>query len=216
MAALFPPWSNTAFGIAIGVALAGGAAAVLAPILYVRTPWNTRQTEPVPQPVEFDHRHHYQDDAIDCRFCHDTAFRAATAGIPSTAKCMGCHNQIWNDSPKLELVRQSWFTGEPIRWRRVHNLPDFVYFDHSIHVNKGVGCVTCHGRVDKMAAVEQVAPLTMQWCLDCHRWPERNLRPPEQIASMDWAPEGDPEAQGRRIAEELGVRKLTHCTACHR
>jgi hypothetical protein len=216
MAAVFPPWSNTAFGVAIAVFLVGGAAAVAAPMVYVRTPWNTNESETIPQPVEFDHRHHVQDDAIGCRFCHNTVDRAATAGMPSTAKCMGCHSQIWNESPKLEIVRQSWFSGAPIRWRRVYNLPDFVYFNHAIHVNKGIGCVSCHGRVDQMPAVRQVVSMSMAWCLDCHRAPERNLRPLDQITSMTWAPEGDPELFGRTLSEELGVRHLTHCTACHR
>lgn len=215
MAVIFPRWFNTlptvlAVGAPVALAAATGA------VWYWFSPKYTDVGYMPEQPVPFSHKLHAGDLGMDCRYCHNTVEQGALAAVPTTSTCMNCHGVVRYDSPKLELVRQSWFTGEPIRWRRVHNLPDFVYFDHSIHVNKGVGCVTCHGRVDKMAAVEQVAPLTMQWCLDCHRWPERNLRPPEQIASMDWAPEGDPEAQGRRIAEELGVRKLTHCTACHR
>lgn len=216
MAATFPPWSNTAFGVALAALLLGGAAVIAAPIVYVRTPWNTNERVTVTQPVEFDHRHHYQDDSIDCRFCHNTVEQAATAGIPSTGKCMGCHNQIWNDSPKLEIVRQSYFSGAPIRWRRVHNLPDFVYFNHAIHVSQGIGCVTCHGRVDQMAAVQQVVTLQMGWCLDCHRAPERHLRPLDKIASMTWAPEGDPEVLGRELAAARGTRRLTSCTTCHR
>jgi hypothetical protein len=129
---------------------------------------------------------------------------------------MGCHSQIWNDSPKLEPVRASYFSDLPIRWRRVHNVPDFVYFNHAIHVNKGVGCVTCHGRVDRMASVYQSAPLTMQWCLECHRAPERHLRPLFAITNMAWDPGEAGEELGARLATELGVRKLTHCTTCHR
>jgi hypothetical protein len=214
MAALFPPWSNTAFRIAVGAILLGGASALAAPMIYVRSPWSTRQSVPLVQPVEFDHRHHNQDDAIDCRYCHNTVDRSATAGMPSTGKCMGCHSQIWNDSTKLEPVRASWFSGLPIRWKRVHNLPDFVYFNHAIHVNKGVGCVTCHGRVDQMPAVMQVAPLTMQWCLECHRAPEQHLRPLDAITDMNWVPAH--AGEGAAIAEELGVRRLTNCTSCHR
>ncbi len=166
MASVFPRWSNTAFRLAIAAVFLGGAAAVSAPMIYVRTDWNTGQNLPVQQPVQFDHRHHVQDDAIECRFCHYTVERTATAGMPSTAVCMGCHSQIWNQSLKLELVRNSYFSDTPIVWNRVNDVPDFVYFNHAIHVNKGVGCVTCHGRVDQMPEVRQVTPMTMGWCLE--------------------------------------------------
>ncbi|WP_437805527.1 cytochrome c3 family protein [Sorangium sp. So ce1078] len=216
MASVFPRWSNTAFRLAIAAVLLGGAAAVAAPMIYVRTDWNTGQNLPVQQPVQFDHRHHVQDDAIDCRFCHYTVERAGTAGMPSTALCMGCHSQIWNQSPKLELVRSSYFSDTPIPWNRVNDIPDFVYFNHAIHVNKGVGCVTCHGRVDQMPDVYKVSPMTMGWCLDCHRAPERHLRPLSAIADMDWDAGPDAERIGRQIAQELGVRSLLHCSTCHR
>ena len=129
---------------------------------------------------------------------------------------MGCHDQIWNASAMLEPVRRAYFSGEPIRWRRVHQLPDYVYFDHSIHVTRGIGCVSCHGRVDEMGKIFQFAPLTMEWCLGCHRQPERNLRPREQIASMTWEPTGDRDALAARLAQEYGTRHLTNCTTCHR
>ncbi|AKT42131.1 cytochrome c3 family protein [Chondromyces crocatus] len=216
MAFVFPPWSNTAIRAGIAALLLGGAAAIAAPMIYIRTSWNSGQGYAPVQPVQFDHRHHYQDGAIDCRYCHNTVERSATAGMPSMGKCMGCHGQIWNDSPKLEPVRQSYFSGLPLRWRRVHDLPDFVYFNHAIHVNKGVGCVTCHGRVDQMAAVQQVAPLTMKWCLDCHRAPEGHLRPLETITDMAWSPGGAGETVGHEVAAELGVQRLTHCSTCHR
>ncbi|MBI4508122.1 MAG: cytochrome c3 family protein [Deltaproteobacteria bacterium] len=183
-------------------------------IIYVRTPYVTGQFFPVDQPVEFDHRHHVQDDGIECRYCHFDAERSAVAGIPPTEVCMGCHGQIWNNSPVLEPVRRSHFSDRPIPWNRVHDLPDFVYFDHSIHVNKGVGCVTCHGRVDQMVRVYQVAPLTMGWCLDCHRSPERHLRPKELVAVMNFR-QADSRAR-EALAQRYGVRRLTHCTACHR
>lgn len=216
MASVFPRWSNTALRIAIAAVFLGGAAAVAAPMIYVRSDWNTGQNLPVQQPVQFDHRHHVQDDAIDCRFCHYTVERAGNAGMPSTALCMGCHSQIWNQSPKLQLVRSSYFSDTPIPWSRVNDIPDFVYFNHAIHVNKGVGCVTCHGRVDQMPDVHKVSPMSMAWCLDCHRAPERHLRPPSAVADMDWDAGPDAARIGRQIAQELGVRRLTHCSTCHR
>lgn len=129
---------------------------------------------------------------------------------------MGCHAQIWQQSPYLEKVRASFFSGAPIPWKRVHHLPDFVYFNHSVHVKNGIGCVSCHGRVDEMPRVYQVATLTMGFCLDCHRHPEPNLRPEDEITSMTWQPQGDPEQAGEELARRYGTRKLTHCTACHR
>jgi hypothetical protein len=215
MAALFRPWTNTAFRIALVVLALGVVVVVGFPMVYVRTPQWRNQLDPVDQPVEFDHRHHVQDDGIDCLYCHELATKSATAGIPSTELCMGCHNQIWNDSPMLEPVRRSFFSGEPIPWNRVHDVPDFVYFNHAIHVNEGVGCATCHGRVDRMGRVYQVADLSMGWCLDCHRNPERFVRPRARVTDMTWAAE-DQSVLGPLLVEEYGIRKLTHCSACHR
>ena len=195
---------------ACSAAIVGG---ILALFVFVRTPWRRQEYEAIDQPVEFDHRHHTQDDGIDCRYCHSTVEKAATAGVPSTDKCMGCHAQIWNQSPMLEPVRRSYFSRMPSPWNRVHDLPDFVYFDHSVHVRHGVGCVTCHGRVDQMARVAQVAPLTMGWCLDCHREPAANLRPLEQVTNMTYR--GN-EEDGEVLAARYGIERLTHCTTCHR
>jgi hypothetical protein len=183
-------------------------------MVYVRTSYNTGEQFPVDQPVEFDHRHHVQDDGIECRYCHRTVEKAASAGMPATELCMGCHSQIWNRTLLLEPVRRSYFSDSPISWNRVHQLPGYVYFNHSIHVNKGVGCSTCHGRIDQMARVYQVAPLNMGWCLDCHREPAKSLRPRDEITQMDWKP-SDP-GQGERLAREYQVRSLTNCTTCHR
>jgi predicted CXXCH cytochrome family protein len=214
MAALFPPWSNTALRVALVALVAGGAAAVAAPMVLVRTPWRRGQLVDVDQPVAFDHRHHVRDDGIECRYCHSSAETSSTAGMPSTEVCMGCHSQVWNQSPMLEPVRRSWFSGAAIPWNRVHRVPDFVYFDHSVHVRGGIGCESCHGRVDEMPRVHQVASLTMGFCLDCHRAPERHLRPPSAVTQMGRPPSS--EAAGLALARELGTRRLTHCTTCHR
>jgi hypothetical protein len=216
MASIF---SRNANQVVRAVLIIGGAIIVLlivAPMVWVRTPHVTGQGNPVQQPVLFDHRHHVVDDGIDCRYCHATVDRSPSAGLPSTARCMGCHGQIWNASPLLERVRTSYFTGEPIRWVRVHNLPDFVYFDHSVHVTHGIGCESCHGRVDQMASVYQVAPLTMGWCLDCHRNPEPHLRPRSAITAMGWQPTGDRAALAAELERTYDVRRLTYCSTCHR
>jgi hypothetical protein len=216
MAALFPRWSNTAVRALVITVLAGGATAIAAPMIWVRTPWARHQNEPIDQPVQFDHRHHSQDDGIGCVFCHTSVFRAGNAGIPSTAKCMGCHSQIWNQSITLEPVRRAYFSDRPLPWNRVHDLPDFVYFNHAIHVNKGVGCSTCHGRVNEMGLVYQVAPLTMGWCLDCHRDPAAHLRPLSRITDMDFVPEDQSAAVRAKLQSDLGVQSLMDCYTCHR
>jgi hypothetical protein len=217
MGAGFPPWSNTALRIGLFVIVASAVGSILLLMAFVRSPWRRAQFDEIDQPVLFDHRHHTQDDGIHCLHCHHTALRAAPAGIPSTDKCMGCHNQIWNQSPLIEMVRRSYFSGAPIPWNRVHSVPGFTYFDHSIHVNKGVGCATCHGRVDQMARVYQAASLTMAWCLDCHREPERYLRPLSEITNMAWSPSESEQARiGAAVARDLGVRRLIHCSTCHR
>jgi hypothetical protein len=172
--------------------------------------------DPVAQPIQFDHRHHTRDEGIDCRFCHQTVDKSPHAGIPSTQLCMNCHSQIWNGSPMLELVRESFIENRPIQWTKVNDVPDFVFFNHAIHVNKGVGCVSCHGRVDEMAAVEKAKPLTMSFCLDCHRNPEPHLRPVDQVTNMEWEPEGDRLALGKALSEELDIHTRTSCTTCHR
>jgi hypothetical protein len=216
MASVFPPWSNTAVRVAVAAIAVGGACAAVAPMIWVRTPWARAEDAAVDQPVQLDHRHHAADDGIDCVYCHNTVYRAATAGIPSTEKCMGCHEQIWSGSPMLEAVRRSWFSGMPIPWNRVTEVPAFVYFNHEIHVTKGFGCATCHGRVDRMAVVYQQASLTMGWCLDCHRAPERYIRPPGEVTSMSYDAGNRQLEIGRRLVKELGVRSLTNCTTCHR
>src|SRR6476659_755398 len=188
MSPLFRPRHNTLAQISWFVVAAGAAGVPLGLMLYARTPYARGMQEPVEQPIQFDHRHHTRDEGIDCRFCHSTVDRSPHAGIPATQPCLNCHSQIWNQSPLLDPIRRSFIEGTPIVWKKVNDVPDFVYFNHSIHVNKGVGCVSCHGRIDQMAAVEKAEPLNMRWCLDCHRAPEKNLRPVEEVTNMAWAP----------------------------
>lgn len=212
--ALFPPWSNSLFAGGLALIGATAAGALLVGWLYVRSPLNTGVDEPIAQPVVFDHRHHVADDGIDCRYCHYLVDDSPHAGVPPTSLCMNCHAQIWNNAALLEPVRASYFTDTPIVWSRVNGLPDHVFFDHSIHVNRGVGCVTCHGRVDQMASVHKAQPFTMQFCLDCHRNPEPFLRPRGAITAMDWtAPQ---PSLGARLAALNAIRPPTNCTGCHR
>jgi hypothetical protein len=214
MAALFPPWTNTATRAVLVLAIAIVAGVIIVPIVYARLPFATGAGDPLLQPVPFDHRHHVRDDGIDCLYCHEGAERSAYAGVPPAERCLGCHSQIWNDSDLIAPLRASVETGTPIRWQRVHSVPDFVYFDHSIHVNRGIGCVSCHGRIDDMAAVYQVHRLSMSWCLDCHRNPEPQLRPRDQITHMAWQAESP--AQLAALAAQYRPRHLTHCSTCHR
>lgn len=208
-----PRWSNSVFSFAlalVALVMVGVPALLMA---WVRTPANADVAERHEQPVPFDHRHHARDDGIRCLYCHHDAESGPTAGVPDTALCMGCHNQIWNDSRQTEPVRASWAREEPIVWRRVTDLPDFVFFDHSVHVRRGVGCESCHGRVDRMAVVYKAYPLDMAFCLECHRDPEPRLRPPEYVDWMGYPNGGE---GGRRVADELGIDPPTHCTGCHR
>jgi hypothetical protein len=204
-----------------------------------RSSYNTGQYIEVQQPVQFSHKHHVGDDGIDCRYCHTSVETSNTAGMPPTKTCMNCHSQIWAESPYLEIVRASYKENKPIEWTRVHDLPDFVYFNHGIHVNKGVGCASCHGRVDQMPAVYQAASLQMEWCLSCHRQPERFLRPKERITDMGYNIDEDKaegvaaspsNALGENVAEsrvKLGLKlksdyriraaaQITSCSTCHR
>jgi hypothetical protein len=195
------------------VILAVGAGIIIS--VLSRSAYFTRATVPVDQPVPFSHKHHVSGLGIDCRYCHTTVETAAFADIPPVETCMTCHSQIWSQSPMLEPIRQSYRTGEPLEWTRVHDLPDFVYFDHSIHVNKGIGCVSCHGEVDQMPLTWQVNSLQMDWCLDCHREPERFVRPKERVFDMEWQPENQLEL-GTQLVNEYKIRKLTDCYTCHR
>ena len=171
------------------------------------------------QPVPFSHKHHVSGLGIDCRYCHTAEVNSSFAGIPPTKTCMTCHSQIWTNAPVLAPVRESWRTGRPISWRRVNNLPQYVYFDHSIHIAKGVGCVTCHGQVDAMPIMEQGASLQMMWCLKCHKDPAKNLRPRDQVWDMHYVQPKDQAAVGKELAKRYEVRPskaLIDCWTCHR
>lgn len=180
-----------------------------------RSPYVTRQTGVFKQPVPFSHDHHVGAMGIECRYCHTTAEQSSFAGIPPTATCMNCHKEVWNDSPMLEPVRTSFATGKPLQWTRINDLPDFVYFNHSIHLAKGIGCETCHGRVDTMPLMFQQATLQMEWCLACHRDPGKFVRPREEVYTMGWEPSEDDPSPAELI-EEYDVESLTSCSTCHR
>jgi hypothetical protein len=166
--------------------------------------------------VPYSHALHAGELGIDCRYCHNTVEQAAHAAIPPTQTCMNCHTNIYPESPLLLPVRESYATGLPMRWVRVHDLPDYVYFNHSAHVNRGVGCAECHGRVDKMEVVYQAEPLSMGWCLDCHRNPETRLRPADKITDMAWVRDKDPRVVGGRWRPRHPVNPPEDCSTCHR
>ena len=196
------------------VAVLGGTVAMLNVSGY-----NTGQDMFVDQPVQFSHAHHVGGEGFDCRYCHTSVEESAFANIPPTKTCMNCHSQIWATAPILEPVRASFRDNTPLRWTRVHDLPDFVYFNHSVHVNKGVGCATCHGRVDQMPLMYQQASLQMSWCLDCHRNPAQYVRPRDQVYNMAWERPADDPGLGARLVQEYkiaSVEQLTSCSTCHR
>jgi hypothetical protein len=179
----------------------------------------TNQDVFVDQPIQFSHAHHAGGMGIDCRYCHTTVEESAFANIPPTKTCMNCHSQIWSNAPILEPVRASFRDDRPLQWTRVHDLPDFVYFNHSIHVKQGVGCATCHGPVDRMPLMYQKSSLLMSWCLDCHRDPARYVRPRDQVFNMRWEPPADDPGLGARLVREYkigSIEQLTSCSTCHR
>jgi hypothetical protein len=168
------------------------------------------------QPVPYSHKLHAGDLGMDCRYCHFTVERAAMAALPPTEVCMNCHARVKNQSPALAPVRESFATGQPIPWVRVHVLPDFVYFNHSAHISAGVSCVSCHGRIDQMIEVRQVEPLNMAWCLDCHRNPAPRIRPTQYVTKLAWMPDRDPAQLGRELVATNHIAPPTQCSGCHR
>jgi cytochrome c7-like protein len=216
MTQIFHHSTNTLSKLSIFGALFLAAGTLWLILEINRSPYVTQAGVARDQPVPFSHAHHVAGMGIDCRYCHASVETSATAGIPPTKTCMNCHSQIWSDSPTLEPVRESFRTEKSIEWVKVHDLPDFVYFNHSAHVNQGVGCTTCHGRVDQMPLMWQEASLTMEWCLDCHRQPERYLRPREQVFNAAYEPPADQLALGRSLVKEYGIHTRTSCSTCHR
>jgi hypothetical protein len=202
----------------LGVAILAGAA-LTAVLVLARSPYITNQHVTRNQPIQFSHKHHVGDDGIDCRYCHTSVENSAFAGIPPTKTCMNCHSVLFNNVGYLEPLRESYRSDESIRWNKVHRLADYVYFNHSIHVAKGVGCSTCHGTVNQMPLMFQASPLNMGWCVDCHRNPEAVLRPPDQVFNMEWKAPANQAELGAQYAHERKIRSaadLTSCSTCHR
>lgn len=217
---IFPRWIDPLAKVALAGALGAGAFVPLI-VAYGFSPKTLDQGYAPDQPVPYSHALHAGQLGMDCRYCHTSVEHGAHANVPPTQTCMNCHSKILVTSPKLEPVRQSYATGKPIEWVKIHDLPDYAFFNHSAHVTRGIGCVSCHGRIDTMEVVSQVKPLSMGWCVDCHRNPEKNLRPPSEATNMTWAPpEGDtPEARhafGKKFATEHGINPPTDCSTCHR
>src|ERR1041384_996575 len=220
MAQIFHPAMSTAAKATIfGALLVIAGVAIVAWEMY-QSPYITKVGVVRVQPVPFSHEHHVAGLGIDCRYCHTSVETSAFAGLPATKVCMTCHSQVWTNAEMLEPVRASWKSGTPLQWTRVHDLPDYAYFNHSIHVQKGVGCATCHGRVDEMPLMAKAQSLQMMWCLDCHRHPEQYVRPYDKVFDMawKWPDDVDPIAEGNKLVEEYHIRKgqLTNCSVCHR
>src|SRR5688572_22126451 len=233
MAQIFHPSTNTIAKATIFGALLVVAAAAWVGAQVYRSSYVTKVDEAIDQPVQFSHEHHVAGLGIDCRYCHTTVETQAFAGMPNTKTCMTCHSQIWTNAEILAPVRTSWQTGTPIRWNRVHDLPDFAQFDHSIHVQKGIGCVSCHGRVDQMPLMWKEYSLQMEWCLSCHRDPSKHVRPREQVFSLDWTwPDNiNRDEEVKKLIEQYNIKAspvppkdehhemkpnpLTNCSVCH-
>ncbi len=185
----------------------------------MRSSWLTKQSEFVKQPIQFSHAHHVGGIGLDCRYCHTSVEKSSFAGIPPTKTCINCHSQIWANAPMLEPVRASFRDDTPMKWKRVNDLPDFVYFNHQIHVKQGVGCATCHGRVDKMPLLAQATSMQMEWCLACHREPEKFLRPRAEVFNMAYEAPANQIELGLRLKKEYnvaGIEHMTSCSVCHR
>jgi hypothetical protein len=218
LSAVFGPSANLVTKLVLYGAAAGLVALFFGPWLLPRSGYVSEVSMVQPQPVPFSHEHHVGGLGIDCRYCHTSVQQSRFAGLPATHICMSCHSQLWTQAPMLAPVRESLANSQPIHWQRVNTLPDYVYFDHSVHVANGVGCTTCHGPVARMPLMRQAAPLTMGWCLECHCNPAPNLRPREAIFDPYWTPPPDQDVQGKRLLDQYHIRTdhLTDCSVCHR
>ncbi len=219
MGQVFHPIANALARLSIVLGVLGAAGGLVTLDLLTRAPYTTEVNVAREQPVPFSHKHH-ANMGIDCRYCHTSVEDSHFANVPPTKTCMNCHSLIFNEAPMLAPVRESWASGESLRWNRVHDLPQFVYFNHSIHVNKGIGCSTCHGRVDEMPLVRKQNTLYMGWCLDCHRAPEKFVRPKDNIYDMAWVPPADQAEAGPKLVKEYQIDtahyRMLNCYACHR
>jgi hypothetical protein len=218
MAQLFRPGANSIAVVVIVAIFAIPTGAIALTYFIWHSPYATDQYITRAQPVPFSHAHHVGDLGLDCRMCHTGVEKAAFAGLPSTHICMTCHSQIWTNAQMLAPVRRSYATGKPLHWQRVNRLPDYVFFDHSIHVAKGIGCAVCHGPVQRMALMRQEQPLTMGWCLSCHRHPERHIRPKDEVFNMYWTQPAEHAEQSRKLIAQylIETSHLTDCSTCHR
>jgi len=232
---LFPRWTNPLVGLLL---VAGAAGAVFAGAMggLITDPQTLNVGYQPKQPGPFSHAIHAGQLKLDCRYCHNTVFDAAHAAIPPTATCINCHSPaddqgvtalaaVHAESPKLDPIHESWLEGRSVGWKRIHNLPEFVYFNHAAHVNSGVSCKSCHGRIDQMEEVYQAKELSMAWCIDCHRNPEPHLRPVEFVTKLDWEPQGEDgqeltaeqkQQYGAQLKEEKHINPQVHCAVCHR
>jgi hypothetical protein len=216
MSQIFHASTNTLSRVSIFGAVFVVAGALGLVLQIARSPYQTGAGMVRDQPVPFSHQHHVGGMGIDCRYCHTSVETSSYAGIPPTKTCMNCHSQVWSDSPTLEPVRESFRTGHSLVWTRVNDLPEFVYFNHSAHVNKGVGCTTCHGPVSKMPLMWQHASLQMEWCLECHRAPERFVRPKAEVFNADYVPPADHIEKGKDLVKAYDIHTRTSCSTCHR
>jgi hypothetical protein len=220
MANIFPRWSNhLPLKVLVCVAVLG--AAISAGVAYYFTPKYTRVGYQPVQPVHFQHDIHVNQLGMDCRYCHSQVEVSAHSNIPTAQTCMNCHSQVQKNNPRLAALRTAWETGQPLPWVRVHYAPDYAYFNHAVHVNRGVSCVSCHGNINQMEVVQHAKPHSMGWCLDCHRNPEKAVRPMEHVFNLDWKPQGkDPQkAQnelGAKLVKDWAIRPPQNCQGCHR
>lgn len=218
MAQVFHRNANIFARASIVVGVLAATAIVLIGAAVYRSPVLTQVNVAKAQPIPFSHQRHVGGNGIDCRYCHTSVEESGFANIPPTETCMTCHSQILSDAPMIQPVHESWKSGKPIEWNRVYDLPDYVYFDHSIHVAKGIGCTTCHGEIDEMALTHKAETLHMAWCLECHRAPEKFIRPKEEVFNVDWEAPHDQLLQGKKLVEEynVNVEQLSNCSICHR